>query len=139
MRAQEHRALGDEAAGGAMVELGSMDGGHGLRLSFGDVVALSADYFVAEGLAATGDGQAPAAAQELADGGLFELAAVAGQLGTRLGTSDEIVAALWVMAADQMTVDRRRVRRTNAALSPISRGTRGRRSWAVIDAGVWTP
>ena len=107
VRAQEHRELADAASGGATVELATGDGARRLRLSFGDVVALSADYFVANGLDATGEGQGVAASEDLASGGLFQLAAVPGQLGTRLGTSDEIVAALRVMAADQMTVDSR--------------------------------
>jgi hypothetical protein len=91
MKAQEHRALGDEASGGASVLVG------GLRLTFGDVVALTGDYFFPVDNGGHG----------LAGGGLFELASRPGVVGTQVGTWDEVLCALRVMAADQGLVDPR--------------------------------
>ena len=104
MKAQEHRALGDAATGGARVDVAG-DGG-ALGLTFGDVVALSGDYFLAGGRAgpATGPGSP---AQALAADGLFELAAVGGDHGRAPGTADELLCALKVMAVDQELVDPR--------------------------------
>jgi hypothetical protein len=103
VKAQEHRALGDAATDQAPVDLG----GEGLVLSFGDVVALSGDFFVADAYPVlTGPGEA-SQAEALASEGLFQLAAVAGERGERPGTQDEIVCALKVMAADQMLEDPR--------------------------------
>lgn len=106
MRSQEHRDVGNAATGGATVELAANDDQEGLRLSFGDVVALSGDYFVADEDHGEGGGD-EASGDDLVRGGLFELGPIPGDRGSRMGTRDEIVAALWVMAADQMTVDRR--------------------------------
>lgn len=49
MKAQENRALGDAGAGTARVNLGGQAPEERLLLSFGDVVALSGDFFVADG------------------------------------------------------------------------------------------
>ena len=54
MKAQEHRTLGDVATGAAPVDVGGVFGGEALVLSFGDVVALSGDYFVADGYPVVG-------------------------------------------------------------------------------------
>lgn len=45
MRAYEHRAIGDAATGAAAVNLGGESTGDRFLLSFGDVVALSGDFF----------------------------------------------------------------------------------------------
>lgn len=106
MKAQEHRALGHEASGGATVELGEDAGTDRLVLSFGDVVALSADYFYPTSEPALGPWAAPGP-DVLASGGLFALSAVRGEKGTALGTRDEVVCALRVMAEDQGLTDAR--------------------------------
>ena len=49
MRSYEHRAIGDEATGGALVNLGGEALDERFLLTFGDVVALSGDYFRPEG------------------------------------------------------------------------------------------
>jgi hypothetical protein len=86
MKSLEHRTVGEAAAGGALVELG--DGGaERFVLSYGDVVALSGDYFASHDL--------------------FRLAAIPGERGTKLATRDEIICALKVMAVDGAFVDAR--------------------------------
>ena len=97
MKAHEHRAIGDEATGGALVDLVPASSAEPFRLGYGDVVALSGDFFVAEASA----GAAPAGA------GLFSLAAVPGDQGTVTGSRDEIVCALKVMAVDEGVSDPR--------------------------------
>lgn len=69
----------------------------------GDVVALSGDYFLPTAEPAE-HGPGPEA---LASGGLFHLAGVAGDRGSVVGTRDEVVGALRVMAVDQGVRDRR--------------------------------
>jgi hypothetical protein len=96
MRSYEHRSIGDEATGGAVVEVGGDGPGQQLRLTFGDIVALSGDYFCPGG----SSGARPS-------GGLFTLAPVAGHGGTRPNTRDEIVCALKVMTVDEVFVDPR--------------------------------
>ena len=88
MRSFEHRAVGDGATGGALVNVGGAPADQRFVLPFGDVVALSGDYF-----------------SPVTD--LFTLAAVPGEQGTRAGTRDELVCALRVMSADEAFVDRR--------------------------------
>jgi predicted kinase len=107
LKAQEHRALGDAGTGAALVDLGGDGADDQFHLTFGDVVALSGDFFVADGFpvhAPRGEGSD---ADVLASEGLFTLAATPGDRGARPGTRDEVVAALKVMAADQGLVDRR--------------------------------
>jgi hypothetical protein len=87
MRSYEHRSVGDEATGTAMVNVGGESPDEAFWLSFGDVVALSGDYF--------------------AGAGLFEVARRPGQGGTRLGSRDEIVCALKVAAVDEAFPDGR--------------------------------
>lgn len=91
MRAYEHRNIGDAATGGAAVNVGGESGHEQFVVSFGDVVALSGDFF------------RPAAAP----GGLFDLAAVPGKAGTRPDSRDEIVCALKVATLDEAVVDQR--------------------------------
>ena len=87
MRSHEHRAVGDAATGGAMVNAGGESPDEAFWLSFGDVVALSGDFFP--------------------PGALFTLAALPGGGGTRVDTSDEVVAALKVATVDEGVADHR--------------------------------
>lgn len=105
MNGNEHRAVGDAASGGALVNLGGASPQEQFWLGFGDVMALSGDYF-RPGPSGTSrdDGDA--------DGGdhigtLFSLARVPGERGTRPGTRDEILCALQVMTVDEGFVDPR--------------------------------
>jgi hypothetical protein len=107
MKAQEHRALGDTATSAARVDLGGQAPDERLVLSFGDVVALSGDYFVADGFRVDASPRDGSPAEALASDGLFTLAVVPGQRGERPGSRDEVVGALKVMAADQGLVDAR--------------------------------
>lgn len=92
MRSHEHRSLGDAATGAAFVNLGGESAEERFWLTYGDVVALSGDFF---GPAAQGRGN------------LFDLARVPGQSGMRLGTRDEILCALKVTTVDEAVVDAR--------------------------------
>ncbi len=87
MNGNEHRAIGDSAFGRAPVNLGGDAAGQDLWLGYGDVMALSGDFFKPEEL--------------------FSLARVRGQEGTQLGTRDEIVCALKVMTVDEGFADSR--------------------------------
>jgi len=87
VRSHEHRAVGDAATGGAMVNAGGESPGDAFWLTFGDVVALSGDFFPPDAL--------------------FSMAAAMGQGGTRLGSRDELVAALKVATVDEGVVDHR--------------------------------
>ena len=87
MRSHEHRAVGDAATGGAMVNAGGESPEEAFWLTFGDVVALSGDFFPPDAL--------------------FALAAVPGGGGTRIDTSDEVVAALKVATVDEAVTDPR--------------------------------
>ncbi|MGH2531396.1 MAG: hypothetical protein ACRDJW_03720 [Thermomicrobiales bacterium] len=70
----EHQSLGDTATGGTTVNLGGETGDERFELSYGDVIALSGDYFDPHEL--------------------MNLAKEPGNRGTRQGTRDEIVYAL---------------------------------------------
>ena len=107
MKAQEHRALGDGASGAAAVNLGGDSLDTQLMVTFGDVVALSGDYFVADGFRVLAAAGAASHAEALASDGLFTVAAVPGGNGERPGTRDEVICALQVMAADQGESDPR--------------------------------
>ncbi len=87
MNGNEHRSIGDSAFGGASVNLGDDDAGEEFWLGYGDVMALSGEFFTPEDL--------------------FGLARVGGHEGSRLGTRDEIVCALKVMTVDEGFVDSR--------------------------------
>jgi hypothetical protein len=87
MKSREHRAVGQAAAGDALVNAGGECAEQRCVLSYGDVVALSGDYFTPEDL--------------------FRLAAIPGKRGTQPGTRDEIICALKVMAVDEAYVDPR--------------------------------
>jgi hypothetical protein len=91
MRSHEHRAIGDAATGGAMVNLGGPAAEEACWLSFGDVVSLSGDFF------------RPWRSYD----DLFSLARIPGHGGTRLHTRDELVCALKVAAVDEAFSDPR--------------------------------
>jgi hypothetical protein len=93
MKSLEHRAVGEAATGGACVNVGGAGGEQRLVLGYGDVIALSGDFF--------------AGAQAGPQDDLFTLAAIPGNLGTRLGSRDEVICALKVMTVDGDFVDAR--------------------------------
>jgi hypothetical protein len=98
----EHRELGDVAAGGTLVNVGGEAPDERFWLSYGDVMALSGDYFrVSPAGCEHDDGD------DLAAGTLFGLARIPGANGTRRGSRDEIVCALRVMTVDEAFVDPR--------------------------------
>ena len=105
MKSYEHRAIGDAATATAMVNLGGESPDEALWLSFGDVVALSGDYFRPAG--ASNLGTATGSTEPATPGALFALARVPGQGGTRVGSRDEIVCALKVAGVDEMVADAR--------------------------------
>ncbi len=102
MKSHEHRTVGEDATGGALVQLGGARAETRLILSYGDVVALSGDFFTSHPSGVHG-----AAPEGLASDDLFRLATIPGDRGTKLGTRDEIICALKVMAVDGAFVDAR--------------------------------
>jgi hypothetical protein len=104
VRSYEHRALGDAATGAAMVNLGGESGEEAFWLSFGDVVALSGDFFRPQGAAPAGS---QVEAVERTGGALFTMGRLPGQGGTRPGTRDEIICALKVVTVDEAVLDPR--------------------------------
>lgn len=105
MRAYEHRAIGDEASGAALVNLGGEGDGERFMLGFGDVIALSGDFFRPDG--ATSQAATSGRSGPDASGGMFDLALVPGEAGTRPDSRDEIVCALKVATLDEAVVDPR--------------------------------
>jgi hypothetical protein len=102
----EHRDIGDTASGGALVNVGADSPEQRFWLSFGDVMALSGDYF----RVTPGDGRREdphADDDDLSSGTLFSLARIPGANGTRLGSRDEIICALRVMTVDEAFTDAR--------------------------------
>jgi hypothetical protein len=97
----EHRGVGDAASGGALVNVGGSSPQERFWLSFGDVMALSGDYFRPGPSASSRDDTGNHIAT------LFSLARIPGEQGARAGTRDEIVCALHVMTVDEAFVDRR--------------------------------
>ena len=93
MKSSEHCAVGDAATAGALVDVGGDCAEERCVLSYGDVVALSGDFFTGSPGPASDD--------------LFRLAAIPGKRGTTLGTRDEVVCALKVMAVDGASADAR--------------------------------
>jgi len=107
MDGHEHRAIGDAACSGALVNLGGDAGPQRFWLSFGDVMALSGDYFVPGPPLSVPAEDTLANRDALAAGNLFSLACVPGFEGTKPRTRDELVCALKVMAVDEGLVDAR--------------------------------
>ena len=105
MNGDEHRAVGDAASGGALVNVGGTSAQEALWLSFGDVMALSGDYFRPGPSATSRDDSHADAGEHI--GTLFSLARIPGQRGTKPGTRDEIICALQVMTVDEAFVDPR--------------------------------
>lgn len=108
MRSYEHRSIGDVATGGVLVNVGGESADERFLLSYGDVVALSGDFFRPDG-ALTGGvwyWQGARAGGD-ASGRLFELARVPGDSGTRPESRDEIICALKVAAVDEAVADPR--------------------------------
>ncbi len=100
MDGSEHRTIGDAAFGRGSVNLGGDSPAERFCLGYGDIVALSGDFFE--------PGAHPrAAAVEVTADDLFSLARIPGRHGTRLGTRDEIVCALKVMSVDEQVDDLR--------------------------------
>ena len=93
MKSLEHRAIGEVATGGATVHVGGASTEEYLVLGYGDVVALSGDFF--------------AGARAGPQDDLFTLAAIPGSQGTQLGSRDEVICALKVMTVDGAFVDAR--------------------------------
>ena len=102
----EHREIGDTASGGCLVNVGGESAGERFWLGYGDVMALSGDYFRPDLSVGSrddrhGDGD------DLGAGTLFGLGRVPGEKGTTPATRDEIVCALRVMTVDEAYVDPR--------------------------------
>jgi hypothetical protein len=110
MKSYEHRAVGQAATGGAFVQVGGDLAEERCVLSYGDVVALSGDFFASHPHGAHG-GEGTQGTQVglegLASDDLFRLAAIPGNRGTEPGTRDEIICALKVMTVDGAFVDAR--------------------------------
>jgi hypothetical protein len=106
MKSQEHRTVGQAAAAGALVQVGGDSAEERFVLSYGDVVALSGDFFASHHCAAHGVAGAFGPDDPTSDD-LFQLATIPGKQGTKLGTRDEIICALKVMTADGAFVDTR--------------------------------
>jgi hypothetical protein len=107
VKSQEHRTVGQAAAGAALVQVGGDSVEERLVLSFGDVVALSGDFFASHHCVAHGVEDTQVGLEGLTSADLFQLAAIPGKQGTKPGTRDEIICALKVMAADGAFVDAR--------------------------------
>jgi hypothetical protein len=99
----EHRDIGDTASGDALVNIGGDAPQERFWLGYGDVMALSGDYFSPQ----PSDPHRHADGDALAADDLFGLARVAGKEGTKPGTRDEIVCALKVMTIDEAFIDPR--------------------------------
>ena len=106
MKSHEHRTVGEAATAGALVQVGGDSVEERFVLSYGDVVALSGDFFASHHCGAHGVAGAFEPESSTSDD-LFRLAAIPGDRGTELGTRDEIICALKVMAVDGAFVDTR--------------------------------
>ena len=108
MKGHEHGSIGDAATGAAMVDIGGDAPDERFVLSFGDVVALSGDYFRPTGSAETAfEYWERAGSDDDPDGRLFSLARIPGAAGTRLDSRDEIIGALKVITVDEGFTDPR--------------------------------
>ncbi|MGH4011726.1 MAG: hypothetical protein ACRDTH_26765 [Pseudonocardiaceae bacterium] len=107
MKSHEHRAVGEAATAGALVQVGGDSAEERFALSYGDVVALSGDFFTSHHCGAHGVEGTLVGLDGLTSDDLFRLAAIPGNRGTEPGTRDEIICALKVMAVDGAFVDTR--------------------------------
>ncbi|MGH3670152.1 MAG: hypothetical protein ACRDSH_05890, partial [Pseudonocardiaceae bacterium] len=103
----EHRAVGEAATADALVQIGGDSAEDPFILGYGDVMALSGDFFAGHCSGSQGVEGSPIEPEGLTSDGLFQLAAIPGEWGTKLGTRDEIICALKVMAVDGAFVDAR--------------------------------
>jgi hypothetical protein len=99
----EHRDIGDTASGGTLINVGGEALDERFWLSYGDVMALSGDYFSPQPSLP----DSHAAGEAIVADDLFGLARVAGADGSKPGSRDEIVCALKVMTVDEVFVDPR--------------------------------
>jgi hypothetical protein len=100
----EHREIGDTASGGALVKVGGESAEERFWLRYGDVMALSGDYFLPD--RSLGSDNDPQASRDAAvPDGLFSLARVPGKKGTEPETRDEIICALKVMVLARLFHD----------------------------------
>jgi hypothetical protein len=107
MKSSEHRAVGQAATGGALVQVGGDSAEERFILSYGDVVALSGDFFASHHFGTHAVKGSQAGPENVTSDDLFQLAAIPGEWGTKLGTRDEIICALNVMMVDGTFVDSR--------------------------------
>ncbi|MGH3822304.1 MAG: hypothetical protein ACRDRA_05630 [Pseudonocardiaceae bacterium] len=107
MNSDEHRAVGQAASGGALVQVGGDSAEEHLVLSYGDMVALSGDFFASHHSRAHCIEDIQVGPDGLTSDDLFRFAAIPGNRGTKPGTRDEIICALKVMAVDGAFVDPR--------------------------------
>ncbi len=106
MKSHEHRSVGEAATAGALVQVGGACAEERFVLSYGDLVALSGDFFASHHCGAHGV-EGAFGPEGLTSDDLFWLAAIPGNRGTKLGTRDEIICALKVMATDGAVADTR--------------------------------
>jgi hypothetical protein len=107
MKSSEHRAVGHAATGGALVQVGGDAAEERFTLSYGDMVALSGDFFASHDSRSHAVNGSHAEPEYVPSDDLFQLAAIPGKRGTQPGTRDEIICALKVMAVDGDFVDSR--------------------------------
>jgi hypothetical protein len=108
VRSYEHRYIGDAATHAAMVNVGGESVDEAFWLSFGDVVAVSGDFFPQRRAPVpASDSPESTPSDPPAPATLFDLARVPGEGGTRLDTRDEIVCALKVATVDEAVKDPR--------------------------------
>jgi len=88
------------ARGGDWFRDQGINGAHGLK-----VMALSGDFFASRHAGAHGVEGTPDEPEGLPSDDLFRLAAIPGERGTKLGSRDEVICALKVMAVDGAFVD----------------------------------
>jgi hypothetical protein len=86
--------VGEAASADALVQVGGDCAEKRCVLSYGDVVALSGDFFAGQRDGIHGVGGTQVEPEGLTFDDLFRLAAIPGERGTKLGTRDEIICAL---------------------------------------------
>lgn len=107
MKSDEDRAVGEAATARALVQLGGDCAEERLVLSYGDVIALSGDFFTSHHPGTHGVERTQVEPEDLTSDDLFRLTAIPGKRGTEPGTRDEIICALKVMAVDGAFLDAR--------------------------------
>ena len=90
MKSSEHRAVGEAATAGALVAIGGDSAEGRFALGYGDVVALSDDFFASHRCGVQGVEGTQGEVEGLTSDDLFQLTAIPGERGTKLGTRDEI-------------------------------------------------